>query len=246
MNEDLIRQFYDENVVPLIEGEVYLMVGGARKKYAMSNTDLSRSYEVVSRKLIRDNDKRKFITNIKKIKGDLSLSRDSKTDKFFPEESFTIWFNPNPRSSLKAYVAFQKKMNHHLVQLTNMNSKGREDHYRQFNKQSIHLHSEFQKNASRKFYSIVDIDTKDEKILIRYVKLLYSHIAWVSETRGGYHIVYRVEGNKLFFRSNPPFFQIDKDEGKVEIQHDRLTYVWGVIQGGFMVKPVDWNDLIKY
>ena len=232
MNTELIKQFH-EKLVDLEEDEVYLLTGGARKKYANGNPDISTSHEVVTRKLVRHNDFDKFLSIIEKSRAMVALSIDKNTKKNLPQETHVLWMNPNPRSTLKGYNHFKKKVDDHIYELTKCKGD-REQHYRQLKKIDVIYHSSIQVSASRKLYSVCDIDVKNITILKVIAEHLLPYIAWITETRGGYHIVYHVEGNGIVYSEG--IKQLFGE--KVEWLKDQMTYIWGVPQGDFIPKPV--------
>ena len=236
IDEDLIRDFhqYLPNVDDL---SVHLLVTGARKKYDRSG-ELSRSYEVVHRQVIRTNDPEIYINRIKRCIAMFNLSVDTQTGRPLPKSTQVIWSTINPRSTIKACAGLQSKIMKYLesgyLSLLNQKDEYR-DNVHQLKKVGKHFLSELQSHATSKRYHICDIDTKDRNTLKSIVDNLGDHVIFATSTKSGYHVVYNRAGNEIVYKT--------KLKGRfknVEWFKDRFTPVWGTMQGGHMVTPVGW------
>lgn len=233
IDEEMIRDFFDK--LPMLEsGEVFLMLGAARKKYAKDCPDITASHEVVTRELVRENDYSKFISKAQKTRAKVLQSRDKNSGEKFPVKSAVTWINPNPRDTVRAYGQFTTKMDKYLVELVRSPSEEHSDNVgHQFGRMATHLYSEVQKSPSRKPFSIADIDTKDKQIAIDLATQLEPYTSWVTETPGGYHVVYESEGNRIVYGEG-----LRNEYDDVEWQKDRLTHIWGVKNGGFKIREL--------
>lgn len=235
MNEELMKSF--ALTIPKLErDEVYLMVAGARKKYAKDNPDVSTSHEVMIRHVVRDTEPDKFMQGFAKTVSQLAFCRDKNTGKFFPQESWVVWITANPRSTVKALFNFNKKNNDLAYDYVNAkNDHQKEVAHEKFKKSHIRYYSALQVAQSRRLNDIIDIDVKDMSLLKDVHGYLEPYVNMVTETRGGYHILYKPEGNRIIYEEKLR----EKLPKTVEIKKDTLTHIWGAKQGGFLVRPVD-------
>ena len=218
-DENEIRIFIENVLPPLEHDEVYIVVLTARKKYCPT---ISSSMEVVARDIIKTNDTDKIIRKLKKLSIVEGLYTD-KNGEIIPNDAFVLYILLDPRSMLKAYKEFNKDINEwiysHLVGEKNL------QFYRDID---IKLFSAIHRSPSKKNYFIIDIDKKDETLLNIIVEKLNS-IKWVTETRGGYHIlVDRCDGEMVYKISQMKL-------SDVEIKKEIMTPIPGTLQGGFLV-----------
>ena len=211
--------------------EVFLLVGGARKKYA---PEISKSHEVVIRKIIRENDPIKFADTVEKMHNFVINSRDSGTGEKFPEHAVALYINPIPRSMIKAYDQFQKKISSHYYQLVNGHDKDLQNS-KQIKRMDVHLYSAIQNQPSKIIFNNCDIDVLDRKVFDDLIYRLNKYIQFATVTRGGWHIVYRPPGNKEVYEQKLK----EKYPKIVEWRKDTLTPIWGTLQGGHLVQPVE-------
>jgi hypothetical protein len=220
-------------MVFLFSDEVLLLMGGARRKYA----DMSTSYEMLTRRLHKSNNPQEFSDNLKKVEAVMSYSRDKKTKKIFSKNSLLTWIMPNPRSPVKAYFGLKQKMDRYIKE-TVIRGERDEILHKSFKRLETNYYSELHKaySASRKVFSMVDIDTKDLDVLKGVYDVMNDYVIFVTETKNGYHVLYNVEGNKIVYREQ----LIEQyQDGVITIIHDPHTYVWGTYQGDFMVRPYE-------
>ena len=225
-DEDEIRRFISEVIKPLEDDEVYILLLTARKKYSDSMTT---SQEVVHRDVIRNNDLNKMLRKIRRIANVRGIYTDKNTGMEVEPDAFVLYFLTDPRSMLKGYEAFTSDINKWIYDSLKGECKNL-DYYRNLD---VKLFSAIHRSRSRSSYFIVDIDIKDKDVLDEIVALLQGEIKWISETRGGYHLI--VDKNK-----NSGTIMHTKIRGMeyVEILKEPMTAIPGTLQGGFEVKGI--------
>lgn len=225
-DEDEIRRFIMEVIKPLEDDEVYILLLTARKKYSDS---MSTSQEVVHRDVIRNNDPNKMLRKIRRMANVRGIYTDKNTDQEIEPDAFVLYFLTDPRSMLKGYEAFTSDINKWVYS----SLKGEYKNLEYYRNLDVKLFSAIHRSRSRSSYFIVDIDKKDENILMDIVTLLQDEIKWVSETHGGYHLI--VNKNK-----NSGIIMHEKIRGMeyVEILKEPMTAIPGTFQGGFEVKGI--------
>lgn len=219
--------FIHKVIKPLENDEVYLTLLCARKKYC--NT-ITSSEEILSREIIRHNDVDKILRKFKKS----SIVEDIYTDNSgnsIPKEAMALYILLDPRSTIKAYGEFNRGINEWIT--TSLTTNKRDlDLYRRID---LKLFSAIHKSRSRALYFIIDIDKKDDALLNSIIiPLIKPHIAWISETHGGYHVILErnnITGNYIHHLHQNPI----KD---VELLREPMTPIPGTLQGGFLVKEV--------
>jgi len=254
-DEDETRKFLNKVLLPLENDEVYIIVLTARKKYCPT---ISSSLEVVSRDIIRNNDIDRIIRKIRRmsIVEGIYVDKDNNT---IPIEAFSMYILPEPRSTIKAYMTFTQdinKWNYENLMKCNIVEDANLGLYR---KLDIKLFSAIHKSRSRSDYFIIDIDKKDEKLLEYIIQLLEIElvelekenilqssirrfnglIKWISETRGGYHVILnRNETTGKFIHK-----LMNQKIPDVEFRKETMTPVVGMLQGGFVVKEKIYDNI---
>lgn len=244
-DEDLVLDFFSRQI-DLEPTEVFIVLAGARKKY---DVELLRSYEVAFRDMIKNNVPERFLFRLKKIALSMSELYDfTSQQRVDTQKAGTLYFKPNPVDVVKGYHAFQQKMNQLMYEATK-NS----DVLEQFKDIDRFLFSEIHKAKGRRFCFLIDVDTKQKEVLKFLIDTFRDYILWVTETRGGYHIIYRKEGNKIQ-RTDKNFtikllavvntFCRTRELKKI-VEFKRadnfVTPVWGCLQGGFKVREYEFR-----
>lgn len=222
-----VENFINTVLAPLEDDEVYILLLNTRKKYC--EEELSRSEEVLGRELIRDNDVQKILRKINKIARTEGVYVDRNNLRPVPIHCMAIYFLTDPRSTLKGYGEFIKDINKWIYE----SFKGESKNLELYRIIDIKLFSAIHKNRSRRLFSIVDIDKKDETILDDVTDLLKGHIKWVSETHGGYHVI----ANRVYDAGVIIYTKIVGME-YVEVLKEPMTPLPGTLQGGFKVKGI--------
>jgi len=228
-----IEDFITRVLAPLEDDEVYLLLLNTRKKYCKE--ELSRSEEVLGRELIRDNDVQKILRKINKITRTDGIYVDRNTLRPVHNHCMAVYCLTDPRSALKGYGDFIDDINRWIYE----SFKGESKNLELYRRIDIKLFSAIHKNRSRRLFSIVDIDKKDETILDDVTDLLKGHIKWVSETHGGYHVI----ANRVYDAGVIIYTKIVGME-YVEVLKEPMTPLPGTLQGGFQVKGIRrelWN-----
>jgi hypothetical protein len=243
---------YDENLVlqhyqilnKLVKDQVLMIFGGARKKY---DKTLSTSHEIVTRQLVKYNNPIDFLQAVKKTDALLNVSIDKRTNKKLSAKSHVIYMGVNPRSAINAMMSTNTKMLKYLTNtiLYNGNEQDSINNIKNFN---THFFSEIQKNPANKANRVLDIDIKNPEIpqMILDYKSIIPYIEYITETNGGYHVVYNRKANQYFYGKNGGLIKeivskfnlkYTEKEKDIEMFEDRLTPIWGTTQGDFKVKP---------
>ena len=229
-DEEETKRFIEKVLQPLKDDEVYITVLTARKKYCPT---ISSSMEVVSRDIIRNNDPNKILRKLKKMSIVEGLYTD-KNEDIIPNEAFALYILPEPRSMLKAYADFNENTNKWLYDSLKSENKNLE----LYRKLDTKLFSSIHRSKSKSNYFIIDIDKKDE-ILLKNVFYYISakeygdqNVQWISETRGGYHIILNRnnESGKIVHGI------MERKFPDVEFRKETMTPIVGCSQGGFIVK----------
>lgn len=226
------RDFVERVLNNLEVDEVYILLLNMRKKYCQS--ELSSSEEVLRRELLRHNDTEKILRKVRKISCTRDIYVDKKTSKNIPDHCYVIYCLTDPRSTIKGYGEFIKNINSITYQ-SFKDSKSLE----LYRRMDIKLFSAIHKSRSRRLFSIVDVDKKDDTILDKVTDLLKGHIKWISETHGGFHVI----ADKVYDTGIILYTQIIGME-HVEILKEPMTPLPGTIQGGFEVRGIRrelWN-----
>ena len=221
---DETREFVERILMKLQDDEVYILLLNARKKWCPA---LSRSEEIMYRDLIRNNDLDGTLRKIKKtscVSGGIYV--DMATQKEIDTSCMAIYCLLDPRSTLKGYGDFIEYINNWIYD----SFKGESKNLELYRNMDIKLFSAIHKNRSRSLYFVIDIDKKDEAILDKVAESLAGHIAWVSETHGGYHVIV----NKSYEAGmiiHPAMVGMEY----VEILKEPMSPLPGTLHGGFKV-----------
>lgn len=230
-DEKELKEFYDTLVQPLQEDQVYVIIGVARKKY--SDT-LSRSEETLMKEIIVDDGFYNFLRTLKKFEVDETCYLDRNTKNKIPSKAMAWYIDLCPKSSVNALSSFFKEHIDDVVQC-------RTDPNRliSMRRMKSHFFSHTSKsNAIRVPYKIIDIDDKVAlPLVLEDLDKEHIPIKWISETRGGYHILIEVGGHlERFYRHVWPIsWEVDGQE-KIEMLKSSQTPIVGTYQGGKLVK----------
>lgn len=222
-DETAIRKFVD-NVVPEIkDDEILLIFLAARSKYAPG---IRMKTDIVRREIVKRKDRELILKKIRRLSIVDKLYTDN-YGKILPEHSFVIYFDLNPKSTMKAYLGLQKQMSQTVYDIA-VGHKKLESMKRIKNA----LMSELHKCNSNKPYLLADIDIKDKNKL--YLTEILSTIPFedikaITETKNGYHIIVNKTKN-----TGRILYTMKKDY--LEMKKEVMTPVPGTLQGGFLVK----------
>ena len=205
------------------------------RKEIMSQIDIASNKQILLNKIIRLS----YVENMYK------LFDNYNNECYAPFNSFVLYVDPNIKSSYKATMKFVQEVIKDNIDLTLSNCN--ESEYTKFTKVKLKLMSNIQKsNAKREFsYVLIDIDTKDINILKMILNYYIKHKpVWTSETFSGYHIIITNKNGKIM---NQLFKNLNKlNEYSVEIKTKTFfTPLPGTYQGGFKVREINYEDVIK-
>ena len=222
---NILKEFYISVIPEINEEECILMLLAARKKYCKQ---LPRSEEMLHFEILRHNSFNKFLSKVKKLTYTDGIYLDKNGNEI---ESTCIapYVILDPKHTIKAWFKLQKEINDLIYQLI----KGDKTALYQLRKIDVKWFSCLHRSQSRKLYWIIDIDSKDNNLINYVIDKLRNHIRWVSETRGGYHVIVDTNetSSKLIFKD-----KVFSKYSMVEIHKEPMTPIPGCLQGGFMVK----------
>jgi ribosomal protein S10 len=223
VNEYSTMQFLINMLPELEKDEVFIILAFARKKY---NPKVKDEW-LFHRDIIRNNDVDEIIRKIRRSAYFDNTFIDFKTEEPIPMDAFVYYIDLSPKSTIKAWNLFSKETNARIYQI--LQNPEEVIHMR---KLKNNLMSAIHRSNSRKPYILLDIDTKDEKMLKQVCKIV-GKWEWISETRGGYHVIVkktREMSTKIYKNIIAPMRVL------VEIKSDVMTPVVGTLQGGWEVK----------
>jgi len=223
-DEAMVSRFLSTVLPPLEKSELIVIQLIARRKYSSL---VEKSNIVCAKDYIHH--KSDPITKIKRMArcNELYIAYDS--GQYLPMSAFGLYINLNPKDGLRGYFTFSADANKRITQYINTENP---EHRPSFSNIFSLLFSAVTRSNSRKLYTLVDIDKKDEELLIKIVELIGAeHIIWVTETHGGFHMI--VKKNK---ESSARVYQIKNDV--IHIHSEPLTVIPGTVQGGFMAREV--------
>lgn len=228
--ECLTRSFLTKTLIPLENDEVFLAFLAARKKYCPT---LSHSYEIISRLVIRESNVEEILKKLRRM----ALVGDyTDLGQPIPTNSFALYIDLNPKSTLRAIRLFKHEVDAQLYTAI----VSRVPDYNYFKKVDVKLFSALHRSdAPRHPFWCIDMDQKDLSILHDTLNFVEKeNVAWISETHGGYHLIIKrneATGKKLFGKGLPKNLK-----GKAEVKKEATTPVPGTLQGGLLVKPVEY------
>lgn len=224
----MYKLIYDEKQVNLFQkkyyspNEVYLTFMSARKKY---NKELPSNIGCFKRNVVSGK------TDLVKALRHYELARgtyvDFEHDVVLPENSLVTYASINARDVQNAC----KELTKHVI---DVNFSGNELCIK-----DARIETYLQKNAKKEYIGI-DLDTKEEKVVVPLFSELYDKIPKfdIIETRGGFHIIIHKKhitaetGKFLYKDMKKKYSDID------DIKNDIFSPIPGTIQGGFEVKFV--------
>ena len=223
-----MTDFFESIVPELQDDEILTVILCARKKYS---DRVSRSEEILDKCFLKSNRQsniRKLVRFLRVEEGDYV---DFKTGEPIPLSAMVAYIDLYPKSTIKALSEFNKTIHQWLFDaITNP-----EFDKTTFRKIDTKLFSAIAKSNSRKPVRIVDVD---DKSLLPELLPKVPQPDWITETRGGYHLIYRAEDREQLRTIGETFHNLLKVyKGRIEMQwHQGQTVVPGTLQGGFEVR----------
>ncbi|TXT58567.1 MAG: hypothetical protein BAJALOKI1v1_1610005 [Promethearchaeota archaeon] len=226
-NINSVKKFISKMVPELKDDEVLIYFVFVRKKYC---PEVKNHHQMVFRNILRDNSVEYILHKIKKIPDEFI---DYKTNISYKKNCYSTYIDLIPKSTLKAFIKFQKEMTDLMYQ-----SFKNKELLSEFSKIKAKLLSNIHKSSSRKPYIMIDIDTKEEDIIDNVLEKIVDRPEWISETRGGYHLIYKKtsETCKVIYTE----LITDKSFKEViEVKSEVMTPIPGLLQGGFLVNGLE-------
>jgi len=214
------------------DDQVYVAMLIARRKYGGGVT---RGEETLSTCILKDSTHEAMIRKIRRFEVPIECYVDKEKGTSIPQENYATYIHLRPKSMANALIDFNVDVMKEMLEITK--DKNRIGRLRGVDRW---LFSKICKNSVGPKFTIIDVDDKllYPKVfnLLKYYKI---PIRWITETRGGYHIILS-SGNHLetFHKIIKPLFEKDFN-GKVEILPEPITPICGTYQGGFLTRPVD-------
>jgi hypothetical protein len=255
---EMIQKFYREVLVPLENDEVFVLQLQARRKYY----PIASHDPVTKRQFIRENGWIHFGDKVRQVwtyayglcrnyNTKATTDGDQTEVLFFPPQSYTLYVDLSPKSTVKGYILFMKETTTKLLAKLN----GDQDIDTNFRRSDVNLYSAIVRSNSRKPYMIIDIDTKDKLLLDTVIATLHeipshnevSNIAWISETHGGYHILLRIYKGAPYWKIINEEFPAQIKDGTIEIKAGKtcMTPLVGTYQGGHLVRGWTYNGYVR-
>mgnify|MGYP000571889352 CR=1 FL=1 len=226
-DEELLKSFCDRVLPELKDDEVLLSVLIARKKYGA----FSKSERVLDRVILKDSSPDYVLRKIRKLSFVESCYYDSKAEREVSSDVMVIYIDVQPKSFLRAFSILSREVGEWTYQAIVSEDFDRGV----FKRLDSKLFSALARSTSRQPYYLLDIDSKDSKTLREVVDLLGEEVVWISETRGGYHVIVnrsKEMGSLIYSRlSTRKEIEISTKQG--------LTPAPGTLQGGFLVRRVE-------
>lgn len=231
-SESEIRK-YVENVLPELKlDEVFVSLLFFRSKYVFLNNENL----LLDRKIIRTNDPDLILLKVKKMVSQSHFSL--KTGEELPVEGKVLYFDPNPKSTLKAYNKFVRDVNSNIYSIYKAMTNDKQVDFTYFRKMDINLFSCIHGSKSRQVYWLLDFDTKDEDMLNRIHDILFEYTKCIIETRNGYHMLVVTKEGSGYIVYN----KVKDKFVNIEYKKDFADPLPGTLQGGFKVSIKYLNE----
>lgn len=223
-DEQYVAEFAEAVLPELKKDEVLLLYMAARKKYG----GVSRSHELLSRKILKDTSPGYFLSKVKQLADVGGIYSDKATGEILPARSLAVYVDIMPKSTMNAFKTFNNDM---LVWLyENLHSSSFDQTL--FRHMDRKLFSAIHRSNSRKPYWIIDLDKDDYDLCMGIVSGYEKEdIVWISKTHGGYHIIVKRNNNSARMIRT----LLEDNMYVVDVGHE-ATPVPGTYQGGAKVK----------
>lgn len=233
-DKDELKRFFECVLAPLEDDHVYTIFSVARKKWD-TRDELSRSEEALMRKILKAYDFETFYRTLKKFEVPKEALVDRNTKESIKSDVIGYYIDITPKSVARGMELFITEGVRDL--LGTRTNKAQLSHLKGVEGK---LFSCVARSNSKKQYKILDVDIRFPWVLSECMNILKENdipIRWVSQTRGGYHIIIPV-GPKIAELYKVAWPKIQEKYGeKIEL-NDRATPIPGTWQGGHLVKQV--------
>lgn len=243
INEYQVYEFYKTIFeVPLVNDEVYLLMSQARRKYLGKEREhikrLLKHDPVIQRKFLRHQSVIYALQKTQQVYGAAKYSFIGDTLTKIPEDIITIYLDVNPKSMLKGWHKMNKQYSDYYY--NSLITDGVE--WDRFRRMDVAFVSNIHKSNTRKIRYVIDIDEKNWDTLRFFYDKLKDSVEWMTETRGGFHVVINTKDKKLKHSAgyflNVTMTKEKLNELKTEINPNPMTVVCGTVQGGFLTKRI--------
>lgn len=224
VDEKEFKKFYERVIPEISSDQVMISILVARKKY---DRKLSRSVEILDKCILKKRNLDYITTKLRKFCTVKDMYIDEGNENYISSDAMAVYIDIFPKSTLKASVMLMSKLNNILYEsIENMDTKKTFTHIDSF------LFSCIAKSTSEQNFYILDVDKKDEDLLCDIVDESNVNPLWISETRGGFHVIFR--RTKDVGKS---LHDIQQLYDFVEFRgRNGQTPVVGSLQAGFLVK----------
>lgn len=214
------------------DDQVYVAMLIARRKYGGGVT---RSEETLDSCFLKHSTYKEMIRRIKRFEVSTECYVDKAKGTPIPQENYATYIHLRPKSMANALIELNGDIMKEMLEITR--SPDRISRLRNVDRWLL---SKVCKSGTGSKFTIVDVDNK--LLYPKVLKLLDYYklpIRWITETRGGYHIILP-SGPHLenFYKIVAPLFKEDFNS-EVEILPEPITPICGTYQGGFLTRPVD-------
>lgn len=232
-SEEDVREFLDFFLSNLEEDEVALAILVSRKKYESA---LPRSNELLDYVILRGSTERMF----RKLKKFAYVEGVYTEDGYeIPKNALALYVDVIPKSSRRASLKLISEELRLHEEFSHLAYSGDASEMLRslwnFTKIRSRVFSCLARSPTKRLdhkYLLIDLDKKSMSFLTRCLETINKHteVLWVTETRGGYHIITRFEGKLI-----PTLREMEN----VEFSHKQaMTPLCGTLQGGFPIKRI--------
>ncbi|ASJ16793.1 hypothetical protein A3L04_06740 [Thermococcus chitonophagus] len=223
----LMKKFFEKVLVELKEEEVYTLFLMTRRKWF---SRLSSNYELLDYKVLTEFDFKRFYRAVLRLVPQECAYIDVRTEECIPVSAMALYVDVIPRDIKKGVV---KTLQDFINLLAFQENVGK---LKKFNRVFL---SNLQKSPGRKPYFIIDVDSKNTQLVDYIIEQLNNYsipARWISETKGGFHIIVRRDGEwmRAFYKEVLP--RLNHENVEVKLEKSILTPIPGTLQAGFPVK----------
>lgn len=228
----------------LQKDEVYFLSLSARNKYLTAKErefyHLGRT-EMFGRQVARSKQDFKLKMNDLYCK---LITRKTNNGKEIPSKCVVCYANINPSSMTKAYNLFTTEVNKEVFAALHAEQENKIANYDGMRFIDKTLMNCIQKSSSRRIFTDIDMDTKDESIFNEFIKSIEEIDYNIVETKGGFHFMIKNESMPHKFNLYHIVDQMDfkakrlNEPKEVIVNKNRMIPIPGTMQADFLVKLI--------
>jgi len=227
-NEHELRDFARSVLPELEKDEVLFSCLLARKKYGENIHGA-----LLNRKIFTHSDVEYVVRAVDRLTCFNMPYVDRVNNVEYPSSALVAYINLSPKSMLKAGIRFSNEFLKLVEQALHANMN--DDFLNRVRALERLFFISIDKSNSSKIYFLIDVDEKDEALLERVIEAINGDHEWISETRGGYHVL--LKRDKMTRDKYHQIQELTKKYGDaIELKNDPVTPIPGTLQGGFIVK----------